>query len=90
MADIDKLDNAMKNVLHVLHEKAVMNNTPSFAIPHYKLGYFTAMMTAFLSQQSEETKKYFFILVDELLMNHTLNKELKMAVDNQSHDTVIH
>ena len=84
MADYAKLNNAMKNALHAISEKSIMNGTPDFALANYKLGYLSSMMVGFLSQQPAETRQAFFDLVDELLMNHALNKELKMSVDTHA------
>lgn len=89
MADYDKLDNAMKNLLHVLGEKAITARTPTMAVPSYKLGWLASMMVGFLSQQPEETRHAFFITVDELLMNHTLAKELGKGVDSHTEANVM-
>lgn len=89
MADYDKLDNTMKNLFHVLQEKAIMAKTPTAAITSYKLGWFSSMMVGFLSQQSDETRQAFFDAVDEVIMNHTLHKELKNGVDSESHASVM-
>ena len=89
MADYEKLENTMKNLLHVVQEKALIAKTPTMAVSSYKLGWISSMMVGFLSQQSEETRQAFFDAVDEVIMNHTLHKELKNGVDSESHASVM-